>query len=148
MSKKNVVASKIEVVKQARKSRAKKIVVEVASEVAKIEFDATRHANGMILTLARPGVLSTMKSMLFNASVDSPVSKSQILAELVKCFPERDAGKMKSTTMMQVPSGMRVEARIVLRSVKLATSSEHAYYVDVDATQALQASHAASKIKS
>ena len=135
--------------KRVRKSRAKATKVEVAKKIEVVEvakYDATRHANGMKLTKDRPGVIATMKSMLFAASKDSPVTKSSIFATLLEKFPERDAGKMKSTTMMQVPSGLRSEARIVLVSVKLANSAEHAYYVDIDATQAMQAAHALAKL--
>lgn len=80
------------------------------------KIDTTTHAGGVKFTEKRPGVIAAMVEMLQAASKTKPVTKSTMLAKLVKLFPERGEEKLKATLMMQVPAGLRYEKGIVLDS--------------------------------
>jgi hypothetical protein len=66
------------------------------------------HANGAEFSTERPGVLASIVALLRKAH-PAGVSKGAIVAALVREYPDRDEGKMKSTVAMQVPSGLRIE---------------------------------------
>lgn len=115
-----------------KKSRGKK-----ADALLNVSLNTQTHVGGVAFTAARPGVIAVMIEHLSRASEQAPVTKDAILADLVKRFPERKEVKMKSTLMMQVPSGLRTEKRIVVR--KSEDKSKPGYYIDAQATAVLQA---------
>jgi sugar-specific transcriptional regulator TrmB len=55
-----------------------------------------------------PGVIATIVSCIEGAGKKG-ISKDEILAELVKAFPDKDANSMKSTINVQVPARISKE---------------------------------------
>lgn len=89
----------------------------------------------------RPGVLAKMIEVLSNASGNDPVTKDDVLEVLVEAFPDRDPAKMKATLAMQMPSGLRVEKKIILgvKDVRQADNSfKKGYWIDAEATKEYQ----------
>lgn len=128
MAKKNSTSGVVTVVRSSKGRKTK-------SDVRLI----TTHANGAAFSDKRPGVIATIVEMLSQASEKAPVEKSVILAKLVERFPDRPEANMKSTLMMQVPSGLKIEKRIIVRS------NEHGYWIDKKASEQLQAEYKAAK---
>lgn len=62
------------------------------------------------------GVIATIIECLKDGSAKSPVTKEEILAKLVKRFKERDAKSMMSTVHSQVPSGLKSEKGLIVKS--------------------------------
>jgi len=58
---------------------------------------------------ARPGVIATLITLLRSASKKAPMTKEQLLAGMVKAFPDRQPQAMKSTISSQVPNAMLKE---------------------------------------
>ena len=56
-----------------------------------------------------PGVLSVIQELIVGATKAKPVTKEQIVTELVARFPDRNADSMKNTVNIQVPSRMAKE---------------------------------------
>ncbi len=107
-----------------------------APEKAALKCYSVKHANGAALTETRPGVLAHMERMLRDATAETPVQKSDILASLVVAFPDRDEAKMKTTLSMQVPSGFKIEKGYII-----AGDAKKGYYLDTAATAAYQLTH-------
>lgn len=51
-----------------------------------------------------PGIIATIVELIENASKKKGISKDEILEELEKRFPEKEASSMKSTINVQVPN--------------------------------------------
>lgn len=126
----------------ARKSRKASKVAAPAVEQVKVET----HANGVKFSGKRPGVIACMVEMLRNATAENPVSKLDILGELVKRFPERGQDKLQATLTMQVPSGLRIEKRIEVKTVVDPSSKVRRYYIDDAESAKLQAAYAARRV--
>lgn len=62
----------------------------------------------------KPGVIAAIMEMLGKASKTKPITRKEIVAQLVKMFPEREEKSMKATVSSQVPSGIKAEKKIVL----------------------------------
>lgn len=56
-----------------------------------------------------PGVIVSIVEMIEKADPKVGISKEEILAELVKKFPERDKVKMSKTVAVQVPARISSE---------------------------------------
>lgn len=128
---------------EAAKENARQIVTPTkkrgkkADALLNVSLNTQTHVGGVAFTTARPGVIAVMIEHLSKATSEHPVTKETILDDLVVRFPDRTREKMKSTLMMQVPSGLRTEKRIVVR--KSEDKSKPGYYIDAQATAALQA---------
>lgn len=91
--------------------KSKPAAVVVASKKSKGgKFALLTHANGADFSETRPGVISTIVTLL----CAGPISKPALLATLVKRFPARGEDKMKATLAMQVPSGLHIEKGYVV----------------------------------
>lgn len=55
----------------------------------------------------RPGIIATIDAIIEKATQEEPVTKKDIIRELVKQFPDRDPTGMSSTVNTQVPSAVR-----------------------------------------
>lgn len=55
----------------------------------------------------RPGIIATIDVIIEKATQEEPVTKKDIIRELVKQFPDRDPTGMSSTVNTQVPSAVR-----------------------------------------
>ena len=64
--------------------------------------------------VARPGVVDKILAVLRTGTKKKPVTRAQILKELVAAFPERDPEKMKKTVASQVPHCLLTEKKIVV----------------------------------
>lgn len=102
------------------------------------------HANGAVFTDKRPGVLAVLVIRLSDASEAEPVTKKQILATLVRAFPDRESAKMWATIQMQVPSGLKTEKKLILTSKEVSEGDKKTkgYWIDQTATEAYKASFA------
>jgi hypothetical protein len=89
-------------------------------------------------------VLKIIKDMLAQATESTPVSKSEILAKLVASFDGRDSVKMTTTLNMQVPSGLKIEAGLIVAS-KQGSDGKKVYWLDVAKTVEFQNTH--TKVK-
>ncbi len=58
-------------------------------------------------TAPKPGVVQTVVDMVQAATPDNPISKDEILAALVKQFPERKLESMKASVATLVPGDLR-----------------------------------------
>jgi hypothetical protein len=116
-----------------KKNRAQKD----AKEKVAPELNTRTHVGGVAFTNARPGVIAVMIAELSKGSSDAPVSKESIMETLIQTFKDREPAKMKATLMMQVPSGLRIEKRIIVR--KSEDKSKPGYWIDAQATAAAQA---------
>lgn len=126
----------------ARKSRKASKVAAPAVEQVKVET----HANGVKFSNKRPGVIACIVEMLRNANADTPISKLDILTELVKRFPERGSDKLQATLTMQVPSGLLIEKKIKVQTVIDQSSKVRRYYIDQSETDKLQAAYANRRV--
>jgi hypothetical protein len=141
---------------QRTKSNAGKTNV-VSDDATKLEATTKEqvkivtHANNAAFSNARPGVVATILECVMNADETNAVTKNDILRVLCDRFADRDAAKMKATVMMQVPSGLRIEKRVIVReTLKLnddKTKAERAYYVDHEATKIEQQKYMQAKIE-
>lgn len=61
---------------------------------------------------AKPGVIAAMIRILKSATEVMPVTKEEVLKQLVELFPERDRKAMASTISSQIPSGLKKEKNI------------------------------------
>lgn len=80
-------------------------VSEVAEEKAKLPEDQRP---------SRPGVITRIIELLSKATEKKPITKAEILADLKVQFPDRAENAMKSTISSQVPSGLKVEKKIIV----------------------------------
>jgi len=62
------------------------------------------------------GVIDTIIECLKKGSAKSPVTKEDILKALVKKFPDRRPEAMKNTVSAQVPTHLRIEKNITVKS--------------------------------
>jgi hypothetical protein len=99
-----------------------------------------------------PGVIATIGKILGDASSDKPVTKGDILAKLVKAFPDRDSDKMAKTIALQVPNrigkerGIKVQYDVVTRKNAEGEKFEvRAYWADVVPEGALERRKAAPR---
>ena len=106
----------------------------------------TTHANAVKFSNKRPGVIACIVEMLRNANADKPVSKLDILTELVKRFPERGSDKLQATLTMQCPSGLLIEKKIKVQTVIDASTKLRRYYIDDAETDKLQAAYASKRV--
>lgn len=131
------------------KSKSNKSAAVVAQQnVAAIEVERVKlssHSNNIAFSDKRPGVVAYILEMLMNASAQGPVTKSYMLKKLCERFADREESKMKSTLMMQCPSGLLIEKRVVVVTIKNEATKERCYYVDRDATAKCQAEYAERK---
>lgn len=72
-----------------------------------------------------PGVIGTIIELLQKADENKPVSKDQILKELSKRFPDRDADGMKKTINIQLPTRIRKDKGFEV------LKNENGYWIDV-----------------
>ena len=79
--------------------------------------------------------------MLRNANAETPISKLDILTELVKRFPERGSDKLQATLTMQVPSGLLIEKKITCFALELLPRISRAQSMDVLSSQAAVAGY-------
>lgn len=64
----------------------------------------------------KPGVIATMIECLRAANSKKPTTKDAILKILVKKFPDREERAMKSTLNSQIPSGLKAEKNLIVKS--------------------------------
>jgi hypothetical protein len=74
----------------------------------------------------KPGVIATMKQMLIQASKNNPVTRSQIVKNLAKLFPDRHEDSMKVTVVSQLPLRLR-KAGMAIKEVEVG--DETGYYI-------------------
>ena len=73
----------------------------------------------------KPGIITRIIEVLRSASKKKPVTKEQILEELKKSFPERDAKAMKNTIGSQIPSGLLTE-----KNLKVSKDDKGGYWLE------------------
>ena len=61
-----------------------------------------------------PGVIGTIVGMLTKASEKKPVTKEQILDNLVETFPDRDRESMARTINVQIPNRIQNEKKLTV----------------------------------
>lgn len=64
------------------------------------------------------GVIAEIIACLRGASAKRPTTVDEILAHLVKEFPDRQPQAMRSTITSQIPSGLRVEKKLIVQGDK------------------------------
>ena len=64
----------------------------------------------------KPGVITRIIELLRDATKKKPITKEEVLADLVKKFPEREAQGMKNTIGSQIPSGLRTEKKLICQT--------------------------------
>lgn len=128
--------------RKSKSSKSSKSVKQTQQSDVRIET----HANGVKFSNKRPGVIACIVEMLRNANADKPISKLDILTELVKRFPERGQDKLQATLTMQVPSGLLIEKKIKVQTVIDASSKVRRYWIDQSETNKLQAAYAARRV--
>jgi len=74
-----------------------------------------------------PGVIQTIIKCLREASKKKPISKDKILAKLVKAFPDREEKAMKSTISSQIPSGLKTE-----KGLEVKTDGEGGFWLPAE----------------
>lgn len=62
-----------------------------------------------------PGVIAKIAEILQAATAKKPITKEQIVAKLVKAFPDREESSMKGTVAVQVPSRIANERGIKVK---------------------------------
>lgn len=115
-----------------------------AAEQQRVKIET--HANAVKFSHKRPGVIACIVEMLRNANKDQPISKFEILTELVKRFPERGSDKLNATLTMQCPSGLLIEKKIKVQTVIDASTKARKYYIDDAETEKLQAAYASKRV--
>jgi hypothetical protein len=135
--------------KQSKSNKSATVVAQQNVAAAKSEsVTLASHSNNIAFTDKRPGVVAHILEMLMNASAESAITKTTILAALVKRFANRAESGMKATLMMQCPSGLLIEKRVVVATVKNEATKERSYYVDRELTAKAQAAYAAELVAS
>lgn len=129
--------------RNARKSSKSETLTQT---VVQSDVRIETHANGVKFSNKRPGVIACIVEMLRNANADTPISKLDILTELVKRFPERGSDKLQATLTMQVPSGLLIEKKIKVQTVVDQSSKVRRYYIDKNETDKLQAAYANRRV--
>ncbi len=66
----------------------------------------------------KPGVVAKIVEILRAASKKNPVTKEEVLKQLVAAFPERSPQAMKSTVASQIPSCLRIEKKLIVETDK------------------------------
>lgn len=127
---------------KSSKSKSSKSVKQTQQSDVRIET----HANGVKFSNKRPGVIACIVEMLRNANAETPISKLDILTELVRRFPERGQDKLQATLTMQVPSGLLIEKKIKVQTVIDQSSKVRRYWIDQSETDKLQAAYAARRV--
>lgn len=74
------------------------------------------HESGRTTTAKKPGVIARIVTLLRDASPTKPITKEQILADLVETFPDRKRDAMKSTIGSQIPCGLKTEKNLDVQS--------------------------------
>ena len=123
-----------------KNSTAKKTSKSTVASDAKLFVNS--HVNNVQFSEKRPGVISHIVKML-NVSEKNAVTKDEILDSLCETFADREREKMKSTLSMQVPSGLYIEKRIVVKTT--TKNDKKAYYIDHIATAKAQGEWAQQK---
>lgn len=72
----------------------------------------------------KPGVVAEIVNILKRASKKKPITKAQILDQLVKKFPDRAPHAMKNTISSQVPSALWTEKKL-----KVATNDKGGFWL-------------------
>jgi hypothetical protein len=83
------------------------------------------HETGRRLTKKKPGVITRIVELLRAATKKKPITKEEILADLVKQFPDRVPQAMKSTISSQVPSCLKTEKGLIVK-----TNGKGGYWLD------------------
>jgi len=65
-----------------------------------------------------PGVIASIQEFLEKASESKPISRAQILARLVKRFPDHEASSMENTMKVQLPGRMAREKDLTIKQSK------------------------------
>lgn len=65
---------------------------------------------------SKPGVITRIIEVLRAASKKSPVTREEILKDLVRSFPDREERAMRSTVGSQVPSALKTEKGLIVQT--------------------------------
>ncbi|QEG39389.1 hypothetical protein [Roseimaritima ulvae] len=103
--------SKAAAPKATKSTRAKKTVSKPAASTSKAKAKDKPKA---------PGVIASIIEVLTKATKTKPVTKEQLLAQLVKRFPERTPEAMTRTINCQVPSRLLSDKGIKVQSTDKA----------------------------
>ena len=80
----------------------------------------TTHRNGQAFTEKRPGVCAIILECLYNASEERPVTKAEIVEEILHRLPERDRKRTtnlvgSAPTWLRIYNGLHVSSRRIER---------------------------------
>ena len=90
--------------KKSKKSKSKQVTQTNVAKTTVERVKIQSHSNNIAFTDKRPGVVAKIVEMLMNASADNAITKSYMLEQLGKCFPERDVNKMSSLPLVGMTS--------------------------------------------
>jgi len=108
------------------KAKAKKIKAEAdaKAEIKKAKKDAAKKSE-LNPNLSKPGVIRSIADMIIS-NKKKGLTKKEILARLVKKFPEREEIKMFATINAQVPTRLNRE-----KGLKIEKKNDH--YIQIGA---------------
>lgn len=99
----------------------KVLVVYVSpDEILRAATPVPAESNGKPATIPgapkKPGVIATIIKALQSASEKNPITKEGVLAKLVVAFPERLRKAMLNTVHSQIPTGLKTEKKMIVKT--------------------------------